>query len=129
MDERERCERGLVARRAVLGDEYVNAALARRTELNRDFQDLLTRYAWGEVWDRPGLPRHTRSLLTIAMLVALNRPEELKLHLAAAANNGVTPDQIKEVLLQAAIYCGVPAANAAFHVAAEVLSTETRSKE
>jgi 4-carboxymuconolactone decarboxylase len=129
MDERERYERGLAVRRAVLGDQYVETSLARRSELNHEFQDLLTRYAWGEVWDRPGLPPHTRSLVTVAMLVALNRPEELKLHLAAAANNGVTPDQIKEVLLQAAVYCGVPAANAAFHLVAEVLPTETRSKE
>jgi 4-carboxymuconolactone decarboxylase len=121
MNERERYERGLAVRRSVLGDAYVDAALARRTELNHDFQDLITRYAWGEVWDRPGLPRHTRSLLTIAMLVALNRPDELRLHLCAAGNNGVTPAQIKEVLLQAAVYCGVPAANAAFHLAAEVL--------
>jgi 4-carboxymuconolactone decarboxylase len=129
MDERDRYERGLAVRRAVLGDQYVETSLARRSELNHEFQDLLTRYAWGEVWDRPGLPPHTRSLVTIAMLVALYRPEELKLHLAAAVNNGVTPDQIKEVLLQAAVYCGVPAANAAFHLAAEVLPTETRSKE
>jgi 4-carboxymuconolactone decarboxylase len=124
MDERERYERGMEVRRAVLGDEYVEAALARRTALTDEFQDLLTRYAWGEIWDRPGLPRPTRSLLTIAMLVALNRPEELRLHLHAARNNGVTLDEIKEVLLQAAVYCGLPAANAAFHLAAEELSME-----
>jgi 4-carboxymuconolactone decarboxylase len=123
MDERERYERGLTVRRAVLGDAHVDAALARRTALTQEFQELLTRYAWGEIWDRAGLPRHTRSLLTIAMLVALNRPEELRLHLRAAKNNGVTHDEIKEVLLQAAIYCGVPAANAAFHLAAEELSS------
>jgi 3-oxoadipate enol-lactonase/4-carboxymuconolactone decarboxylase len=123
MEEHERYERGLEARRAVLGNDYVEAALARRSDLNHEFQELLTRYAWGEIWDRPGLPRQTRSLLTIAMLVALNRPEELKLHLRAAANNGVTADQIKEVLLQAAVYCGVPAANAAFHLAEEVLQS------
>ena len=124
MDERERYERGMVVRRAVLGDAHVETALARRTALTHEFQDLLTRYAWGEVWDRPGLPRHTRSLLTIAMLVAANRPEELRLHLRAARNNGVTPDEIKEVLLHAAVYCGLPAANAAFHLAAEELSSE-----
>jgi 4-carboxymuconolactone decarboxylase len=124
MDERERYERGLAVRRAVLGDAHVEAALARRTTLTHEFQDLLTRYAWGEIWDRPGLPRHTRSLLTIAMLVALNRPEELRMHLRASKNNGVTPDEIKEVLLQAAVYCGLPAANSAFHLAAEELSTE-----
>jgi 4-carboxymuconolactone decarboxylase len=127
MDERERYERGLEIRRAVLGDTHVEAALAHRTALTDEFQDLLTRYAWGEIWDRPGLPRHTRSLLTIAMLVALNRPEELGLHLRAAGNNGVTPEQIKEVLLQAAVYCGLPAANAAFRLAAEALSSEQRN--
>ena len=124
MDEREHYERGMVVRRAVLGDAHVETALARRTALTHDFQDVLTRYAWGEVWDRPGLPRHTRSLLTIAMLVALNRPDELRLHLRAARNNGVTPDEIKEVLLHAAVYCGLPAANAAFRLAAEELSSE-----
>ena len=124
MDEDERYERGMVVRRAVLGDAHVETALARRTALTHDFQDVLTRYAWGEVWDRPGLPRPTRSLLTIALLVALNRPEELRLHLRAARNNGVTPDEIKEVLLHAAVYCGLPAANAAFHLAAEELSSE-----
>jgi 4-carboxymuconolactone decarboxylase len=124
MDERERYERGLEVRRAVLGDAHVEAALARRTMLTQEFRDLLTRYAWGEIWDRPGLPRRTRSLLTIAMLVALNRPDELRLHLRAARNNGVTPDEIREVLLHAAVYCGLPAANAAFHIAAEELSPE-----
>src|SRR5262245_58814659 len=122
MDERERYERGLAVRRAVLGDAYVEASLASRTDLNHEFQDLLTRLAWGEVWDRPGLPRHTRSLLTIAMLIALNREEELRLHLAVAANNGVTSAEIKEVLLQAAVYCGLPAANAAFRLAADMLT-------
>ena len=121
MEERQRYERGMAVRRAVLGDAYVETALARRTELTAEFQDLLTRYAWGEIWDRPGLPRQTRSLLTIAMLVALNRPEELRMHFVAAARNGVTPAEIKEVLLQAAVYCGLPAANAAFHLAEEVL--------
>ena len=87
---------------------------------NEDFQDLITRYAWGEIWDRPGLPRHTRSLLTIAMMVALKRGEEFRMHVRAAFNNGVTREEIKEVLLQTAIYCGVPAANSAFHAAAEV---------
>ena len=124
MDESERYERGMAVRRAVLGDAHVEAALAARTALTHEFQDLLTRYAWGEIWDRPGLPRHTRSLLTIAMLVALNRPEELGLHLRAARNNGVTPDEIKEVLLHAAVYCGLPAANAAFRLAAQELSFE-----
>jgi 4-carboxymuconolactone decarboxylase len=116
-------------RRAVLGAEYVEAVLAQRTELNQDFQDLLTRYGWGEVWDRPGLPRHTRSLLTIAMLVALNRPDELRLHLRAAANSGVTLAETKEVLLQAAIYCGLPAANASFRLAQELLADPGASSD
>ena len=85
---------------------------------------MITRHAWGEIWTRPGLPRHTRSLITIAMMVALNREAEFRLHVRAAANNGVTPDEIKEVLLQTAIYCGVPAANSAFHVAEEVLAEQ-----
>ncbi|HEV8306660.1 MAG TPA: 4-carboxymuconolactone decarboxylase [Methylomirabilota bacterium] len=122
MDERERHAQGMTVRRAVLGDRHVERALARRSELTEEFQDLITRYAWGEIWTRPGLPRPTRSLLTLAMLVALNRSDELRLHLRAAFNNGVTRDQIKEVLLQAAIYCGVPAANSAFHLAQEVFA-------
>ncbi len=120
MDEQERHASGMAVRRAVLGDAHVDRAQARSTPLTEEFQDLITRYAWGEIWTRPGLPRHTRSLLTIAMMVALNRAEELKLHLRAAANNGVSRDEIKEVLLQTAIYCGVPAANSAFHLAQEV---------
>jgi 4-carboxymuconolactone decarboxylase len=131
MDDQERHANGMVVRRAVLGDAHVDRAQANRTSLNEEFQDLITRYAWGEIWTRPGLPRHTRSLVTIAMshtrslvtiamMVALNREEELKLHLRAASNNGVSRDEIKEVLLQTAIYCGVPAANSAFHLAGEV---------
>jgi len=120
MDEQERHAKGMEVRRAVLGSAHVDRAQANLNELNSEFQNLITRYAWGEIWTRPGLPRHTRSLLTIAMMVALNREEELKLHLRAASNNGVSRDEIKEVLLQAAIYCGVPAANSAFHMAQEV---------
>lgn len=120
MDEQERHANGMAVRRAVLGDAHVDRAQANRNAVTGEFQDLITRYAWGEIWTRPGLPRHTRSLLTIAMMVALNREEELKLHLRAAANNGVSRDEIKEVLLQSAIYCGVPAANSAFHLAQEV---------
>lgn len=120
MDERERYENGMSVRRAVLGDAHVDRAIGNTNEFNREFQDLITRYAWGEIWSRPGLPRHTRSLLTIAMMVALNRTEELRMHVRAAFSNGVTHDEIKEVLLQSAIYCGVPAANAAFREAAEV---------
>jgi 4-carboxymuconolactone decarboxylase len=120
MDERERHVKGMEVRRAVLGNAHVDRTQDQLNEFNSDFQNLITRYAWGEIWGRPGLPRHTRSLLTIAMMVALNRAEELKLHLRAASNNGVSRDEIKEVLLQTAIYCGVPAANSAFHLAQEV---------
>lgn len=122
MEERERYSNGLEVRRAVLGDAHVDRALTRSNDLNREFQELITRYAWGEIWTRPGLPRHTRSLITLAMMVALNRPDEFRLHVRAAFNNGVTRDQIKEVLLQSAIYCGVPAANSAFHLAEEVFA-------
>ena len=122
MDERERHDKGMTVRRAVLGDAHVDRAIARKNPLTTEFQELITRYAWGEVWTRPGLPRHTRSLLTIAMMVALNRPDEFKLHVRAAFNNGVTRDEIKEVLLQCAIYAGVPAANTAFHLAEEVFA-------
>lgn len=122
MDEEQRYENGMALRRAVLGDKHVDRAQANVNEFNGDFQNLITRYAWGEIWTRPGLPRQTRSLMTIAMLVALNREEELRLHLRAASNNGVTREQIKEALLQAAIYCGVPAANSAFALAQRVFA-------
>lgn len=122
MDEEQRYENGMALRRAVLGDKHVDRAQANLNEFNAEFQNLITRYAWGEIWTRPGLPRQTRSLMTIAMLVALNREEELRLHLRAAANNGVTREQIKEALLQAAIYCGVPAANSAFALAQRVFA-------
>lgn len=108
-------------RREVLGDEHVDRSEAARTAFTEDFQDLLTRYAWGEIWTRPGLDRRTRSCITIAMLVALGRDEELALHLRAARNNGVTPEEIKEVLLQAAVYCGIPAANNAFRIASGIV--------
>jgi 4-carboxymuconolactone decarboxylase len=122
MDEGDRYEQGMEVRRDVLGDAHVNRTLERRSEFNSEFQELITRYAWGEIWTRPGLPRHTRSLLTLAMMVALNRADEFRLHVRAAPNNGVTRDEIREVLLQAAIYCGVPAANSAFHMAEEVFA-------
>jgi 4-carboxymuconolactone decarboxylase len=124
MDENERHEAGMRVRRSVLGNEHVKRAEAAKDDFDADFQDLITRYAWGEIWTRPGLPRHTRSLLTIGLMVALNRGEELRLHLRAAANNGVTAAEIREVLLHCAIYCGVPAANAAFHATKEVLDQE-----
>jgi 3-oxoadipate enol-lactonase/4-carboxymuconolactone decarboxylase len=113
---------GMKVRRAVLGDAHVDRAEAARTPLTDDFQDLLTRYAWGEIWTRPGLDRRTRSCITVAMLVALNRNDELALHMRAALTNGVTVDELKEILLQSAIYCGVPAANTAFGVAAKILA-------
>ncbi|KVD11354.1 4-carboxymuconolactone decarboxylase [Burkholderia ubonensis] len=124
MDDQQRYEAGMMVRRAVLGDAHVDRSIENRTEVTEEFQNLITRYAWGEIWTRDGLPRHTRSLLTIAMMVALNRGEELALHLRAARNNGVTRDEIKEVLLQTAIYCGVPAANSAFHLADRIFKEQ-----
>ena len=122
MDERDRHSKGMEIRRAVLGDAHVDRALSRTTAFNEEFQDLITRYAWGEIWTRPGLPRHTRSLLTLALMIALNRGDEFRLHVRAAFNNGVTRDEIKEVILQCAIYAGVPAANGAFHLAEQVFA-------
>ena len=112
---------GLRVRREVLGDEHVDRANARKTGLTEDFQNLITRYAWGEIWTRPGLDRKTRSCITLTALVALGHLDELALHVRAALRNGLTEDEIKEVLLQSAIYCGVPAANSAFAVAQRVL--------
>ena len=114
-------DRGMEVRRAVLGDAHVDRAVARTSDFTADFQDLITRYAWGEIWSRPGLDRRMRSAITLTALVALNRPEELAMHLRAALRNGLTPDEIKEILLQSAIYCGVPAANSAFAIAQDVL--------
>jgi 3-oxoadipate enol-lactonase / 4-carboxymuconolactone decarboxylase len=124
LNEGARFEAGLSVRRPVLGAEYVDRVLAGRTPVNAEFQDLITRYCWGEVWTRPGLPRHTRSLLTIAMTLALNRMDELRLHMRAARNNGVSRDEIKETLMHAAIYCGVPAGVSAFKVANEVFAEQ-----
>jgi len=115
---------GMRIRREVLGDAYVDQAVESATEFTKDFQDLITRYAWGEIWARPGLDRKTRSCITLTALTALNHHQELALHVRAAQRNGLSPDEIKEVLLQAAIYCGVPAANSAFAVAAAVLAEE-----
>jgi 4-carboxymuconolactone decarboxylase len=128
MNDEQRYEAGMKVRRSVLGDAHVDRSLANRTELTEEFQNFISRYAWGEIWTREGLPRHTRSLLTIAMMVALNRGEELVMHLRAAKNNGVTRDEIKEVLLQTAIYCGVPAANSAFHLADTLFREEDGAK-
>jgi 4-carboxymuconolactone decarboxylase len=126
MDERERFEAGMKIRREVLGDAHVDTAMVKRNAFSEAFQDLITRYAWGEIWTRPGLPRQTRSLITVAMLVALNREEELRLHLRAALRNGATPEEIRETLLQSAIYCGVPAANSAFRIAQEIFSEKLK---
>jgi len=109
-------------RREVLGDEYVDAAIGRATEFTADFQDFITRYAWGEIWSRPGLDRRTRSCVTLTALVALGRLDELETHVRVAVRNGLTESEIGEVFLQSAVYCGVPAANAAFAVAQRVLS-------
>jgi 4-carboxymuconolactone decarboxylase len=122
MDEQERHSSGMKVRRAVLGDAHVDRAEAAKNAFSEPFQDLITRYAWGEIWSRPGLSRHTRSLLTLSMMIALNRGDEFRMHVRAALNNKVTREEIQEVLLQSAIYCGVPAANAAFHMAQEVFA-------
>ncbi|GAA4192080.1 4-carboxymuconolactone decarboxylase [Microbispora amethystogenes] len=116
---------GMRVRREVLGDAHVDRAQAATTEFTADFQDLITRYAWGEIWTRPGLDRRTRSCVTLTALVARGQLDELAMHVRAARRNGLTIDEIKEVLLQTAIYCGVPAANAAFAVAQRVLAAET----
>ena len=115
-------ERGMRIRREVLGDEHVDSAIEGTTEHTADFQDLITRYAWGEIWARPGLDRPTRSAVTITALVALGRFDELPMHIRAARRNGMTVAEIGEVLLQTAIYCGVPAANSAFQVFQDVLA-------
>jgi 4-carboxymuconolactone decarboxylase len=117
----EQHERGMRVRREVLGDEHVDRVIERTSPFTADFQDMITRYAWGEIWTRPGLDRRTRSAMTLTALIALGRFEELPMHLRAALRNGLEEDEIKEVLLQSAIYCGVPAANTAFAVAQEVL--------
>jgi 4-carboxymuconolactone decarboxylase len=121
-----RYEKGLAVRREVLGTAYVDEALAKTDELTRPLQNLITEYCWGEIWTRPGLPRKTRSLINLAMLTALNRPHEVRLHVRGALNNGCTREEIAEVLLQTAIYCGVPAAIDSFRVAREVFDEDTR---
>src|SRR5438128_7979530 len=121
MDDRERYEKGMVVRRQVLGEAHVDRSLTRRSAFNEEFQDLITRYAWGEIWTRPGLDRRTRSCMTLIALVALGRFDELPMHVRAGLRNGLTRTEVKEVLLHSAIYCGVPAANTAFHVAERTL--------
>lgn len=120
MKDEEHYQQGMDVRRAVLGDSHVDRTLSQLTPLNEEFQNFITRYAWGDIWTRPGLERHTRSMITIAMLIALNREAELKMHLRAAFNNGVTRDELKELIMHSALYCGLPAANATMHLAQQV---------
>jgi 4-carboxymuconolactone decarboxylase len=115
-------KKGLKIRQAVLGRKYVDASIKAADDFNRPFQELVTEYCWGAVWGRPGLSRKTRSLINLAMLTALNRPHEVKLHIKGALNNGVSQDEIREVLLQTAIYCGVPASLDSFRIAREVFA-------
>lgn len=121
MDDQRRREEGMTVRRAVLGDPHVDRATAAATGFTADFQDLITRYAWGEIWSRPGLDRRTRSAITLAMLAALGHDEELAMHLRAARRIGLSLEEINEVLLQVAVYAGVPAANRAFRAAEQAL--------
>ena len=120
MDDKSRYDQGMNVRRKVLGDAHVNRSLESLQPLNSEFQDFITRYAWGDIWTREGLNHHTRSMITIAMLIALNREAELKMHLRAAFNNGVTRDELKELIMHSALYCGLPAANATMHLAQQV---------
>ncbi|MEQ4208226.1 4-carboxymuconolactone decarboxylase [Actinopolymorpha sp. B17G11] len=122
--DRVRYEQGMALRREVLGDAHVDRAIARTDEVTADFQDLITRYAWGEIWSRPGLDRRTRSVITLAILAALHHDDELAMHVRAARRNGLDQAEISEVLLQVAIYAGVPAANRAFAIAQRVLREE-----
>ena len=122
MDDAERAAQGMTVRREVLGDEHVDRTVAGTTPLTAPFQDFITRYAWGEIWSRPGLSRAERSMITLTALVVLRQEGELAMHLRAALRNGLTPDQIGEVLLHTAVYAGVPAANRAFAIAREVLA-------
>jgi 4-carboxymuconolactone decarboxylase len=126
MDEADLYRHGMKTRKEVLGAAYVDRATANATDFNRDFQAFITRYAWNDVWNRPGLERKTRSMLTIAMLAALGREDEFKLHVRASRNVGVARDEVKEILMQAAIYAGVPAANTAFRLAREVFEQQDR---
>ena len=122
--DKERFEKGLATRREVLGAEYVDKSIAGADDFNRPMQELVTEYCWGEIWNRPGLDRRTRSIINLSMLTALNRPHEIKLHVLGALNNGLSKDEIAEVFLQAAIYCGVPAAIDSFRIAREVFKEQ-----
>jgi 4-carboxymuconolactone decarboxylase len=129
MDEKQRHDLGIQTRSEVLGKEYVDRTVKNRNDFNREFQEMISRYAWGEIWTRPGLDRRTRSLLTLSMMIALNRGDEFKMHVRAAFANGCTKDDIKEVLMQSLIYCGAPAANTAFHLAQEVFAAMDTEKK
>ncbi|WP_197517493.1 4-carboxymuconolactone decarboxylase [Microbacterium karelineae] len=120
----ERYDNGMVVRREVLSDAHVDRATANRTEMTEEFQDFISRYAWGEIWTRPGLDRRSRSIAVITALIARGHHEELAMHLRAALRNGLTVDEVKEVILQSAIYCGVPDANTAFRIAQEVYGSD-----
>lgn len=122
LSDEERYDQGMVVRRAVLSDEHVDRSIANTTDLTADFQDFITRVAWGDVWSRPGLQRRERSIAVLTSLIALGHHEELAMHLRAALRNGLTVDEIREVILQSAIYAGVPAANTAFRIAGEVFA-------
>ncbi|MBQ1009646.1 4-carboxymuconolactone decarboxylase [Micromonospora sp. M51] len=124
MNDSERHEAGMTVRRQVLGDAHVDRAVAGTDEFTADFQDFITRYAWGEVWSRPGLDRRTRSCITLAVLATLHHDDELAMHVRAALRNGLSPQEVAEVLLQVGVYAGVPAANRAFTVARETLRQE-----
>jgi 4-carboxymuconolactone decarboxylase len=124
MDDQRRHDQGMTIRRAVLGDAHVDQATAATTDFTAEFQDLITRYAWGDIWSRPGLDRRTRSCITLAILAAMGHDEEVAMHVRAALRNGLTTDEIKEVLLQVAIYAGVPAANRAFRAAQQALDDQ-----
>lgn len=128
MNDEEHYQQGMNVRRAVLGDQHVDRTLSQLTPLNEEFQNFITRYAWGDIWTRPGLERHTRSMITIAILIALNREAELKMHLRAAFNNGVTRDELKELIMHSALYCGLPAANATMHLAQQVFDEMDAAK-
>lgn len=120
MNDEQRYKQGLEVRTEVLGEKHVNRSLENLNVFNSDFQNFISRYAWGEVWSRPGLPRHTRSLVTMGILLALGREAELRMHIRACFNNGVTKDELKELFLHSSLYAGLPAANAAMHMAEEV---------
>jgi 4-carboxymuconolactone decarboxylase len=129
MDDGERAERGMKVRREVLGDAHVDRAVAGTTPFTEPFQDFITRYAWGEIWSRPGLSRPERSIVTLAVLAALQHEDELAMHVKAARRNGLTPEQIQEILLQVAVYAGVPVANRAFPIAQRALADADENSE